>query len=1335
MAEQPLIFTKTADQVTGFLRKELMKTGWSVNPDAGVPRPGEAMVQIFGRLSELIIQRLNQLPEKYFLAFLNEAGVDLLPPRPARSEVVLNPSKDAANVTRVAAGTQVATKKTEIRPEIVFETERDINVVKASLSICLAVDPVKLSDRSAIAKGDSSGSYKAFAGEVERDRVLYFADASLFCFADDAGRVNATLTLDFSFSSPGRPDLDGWRLHWLYYDGSTWQDLIQYGKATIEDTTADFSTDGTIHLKNLPQLCKYVFADKNHESWLACRLTGGSGRAYLPEISGLVASRIIDIPLATPQPADLLISAIHAGSALLPLPVDDEFFPFGQGPARLDAFYLRSDEAFAKVGATVELSFDLVGLGVSDSGQELTNLRVEWAYASTDGWHVLGISSRTGVTGTVLDFSDATLGFTNGSNGLKVSFTVPSAEQSPFSKIKVGKEEGLWLRARIISGGFWADTIFKDVRIPVARPPLVKKLTVGYRNYQSAATTPAALYAIHSQVDQIFRPSEKFPLSPFMGKLDVPALYLGFTEVFPPGEWLQLLIDVDEERGDSDPASQLWWEYWDGEENDWQTLPVSDQSFSLSRRGYLGFYGPEGQQQTTLFGTQAAWLRVRPHVEPPIAVAPADLTLEPGADGQVTIKLDGSASSAVQGLHIANYRWTLQPPQAGGGGDQSVTVTGDEGSVTLDASASALASGRDIVCYHWTLVSSSHLIPQAGPDITVSASGSTATLTLDASGSTDVSGAPLARYLWRRSLAAESVAVDNEAPVPLPSPYLKSIRSNIVPVVNAITINEELLGSGNGKGGQSFVLFRPPILDQVALYVRETDQPSADDLRELEKELSRAEETGSTTVFALTQPASAGIWVRWCPVEHFYGSGPTSRHFDLDRGTGAIVFGDGERGRVLPPGRDNIKVLYYRTHQGGQGNVAAADIRVLRNPTGPLATIKKVTNPWAASGGTAAETVGEVRRRGPRSLKHRGKAVTIEDFAWLARDASGEVARAWCLPTRDVSGLTHAGWVTLVVIPATTEDKPFPSPSLLRHVRQYIEKRTLINLPVSRQIVVKGPEFVEARVAARIVPTWTDKADEAKLAVIDNLEAFLHPLTGGPQGEGWDLGRDVYLSEIYAVIEQTAGVDHVIEAALDCSIMQWNLTLASPLPQTVSDGSRVTTFDERLRLVLARTVKVAGSSGTKAGTLCNQDLSRIIPVSGFKVGDRVDVVDTVNQVQVKGPSIKALIEDGSGVLFDQAFAECETLPPVIELALLARDGSIRLPLVAWKIVGGMIIGASLQLFDPAVDSLCILAEGRRFSSLEFLDFTLMSPRRDSVAVPRGHLVYSGTHAIETVLEE
>jgi hypothetical protein len=46
------------------------------------------------------------------------------------------------------------------------------------------------------------------------------------------------------------------------------------------------------------------------------------------------------------------------------------------------------------------------------------------------------------------------------------------------------------------------------------------------------------------------------------------------------------------------------------------------------------------------------------------------------------------------------------------------------------------------------------------------------------------------------------------------------------------------------------------------------------------------------------------------------------------------------------------------------------------------------------------------------------------------------------------------------------------------------------------------------------------------------LNAFLDPLTGGPDGLGWPFGRDVYRSEILQVIGAVPGVDHVIRLTL-----------------------------------------------------------------------------------------------------------------------------------------------------------------------------------------------------------
>ncbi|MEW5818489.1 MAG: hypothetical protein AB1798_24250, partial [Spirochaetota bacterium] len=52
------------------------------------------------------------------------------------------------------------------------------------------------------------------------------------------------------------------------------------------------------------------------------------------------------------------------------------------------------------------------------------------------------------------------------------------------------------------------------------------------------------------------------------------------------------------------------------------------------------------------------------------------------------------------------------------------------------------------------------------------------------------------------------------------------------------------------------------------------------------------------------------------------------------------------------------------------------------------------------------------------------------------------------------------------------------------------------------------------------------EADFVRRLVNERLQTYFHPLKGGPDGKGWEFGRDVYISEICKVIEDTEGVNH-----------------------------------------------------------------------------------------------------------------------------------------------------------------------------------------------------------------
>jgi hypothetical protein len=116
--------------------------------------------------------------------------------------------------------------------------------------------------------------------------------------------------------------------------------------------------------------------------------------------------------------------------------------------------------------------------------------------------------------------------------------------------------------------------------------------------------------------------------------------------------------------------------------------------------------------------------------------------------------------------------------------------------------------------------------------------------------------------------------------------------------------------------------------------------------------------------------------------------------------------------------------------------------------------------------------------------------------------------------------------VTVVIVPQSREPRPQPSLELRQQVHAYLTARTPGTLD-PQQVAVIGPTYLPIGVAALVVPRVRGEAGSVGDRVRAALERFLHPLTGGPEGRGWEFGRDVFLSDMAAILEAVAGVDYV----------------------------------------------------------------------------------------------------------------------------------------------------------------------------------------------------------------
>jgi Baseplate J-like protein len=353
-------------------------------------------------------------------------------------------------------------------------------------------------------------------------------------------------------------------------------------------------------------------------------------------------------------------------------------------------------------------------------------------------------------------------------------------------------------------------------------------------------------------------------------------------------------------------------------------------------------------------------------------------------------------------------------------------------------------------------------------------------------------------------------------------PRLQRMLLNTMMAAQTVTIRNETLGSSDGSANQAFHSAQTPVLAGQRLEVREPEKPSSVELAALSA--TPGDNPITTVSDAAGRPKE--IWVRWLQVPDFYGSGPRDRHYVLDRLTGEIHTGDGINGLIPSIGTGNIRLAAYQTGGGRAGNKPAGVI-VQMKTTVPY--IDKVTNTEAAAAGADAEALDSLLTRAPRELRHGGRAVTPEDYEDLAILASPEVARAKCIPLRNLiedpldEHPPVRGEVSVIILPRTTETKLQPSLELLSRVNDYLEAHSLPTAHVS----VVGPLYIRVDVKVEIALTSLEGASAVEQAVQQSLASFLHPLTGGLDADGWDFGRRPHLSDLYALIEEVPGVDHL----------------------------------------------------------------------------------------------------------------------------------------------------------------------------------------------------------------
>jgi predicted phage baseplate assembly protein len=338
------------------------------------------------------------------------------------------------------------------------------------------------------------------------------------------------------------------------------------------------------------------------------------------------------------------------------------------------------------------------------------------------------------------------------------------------------------------------------------------------------------------------------------------------------------------------------------------------------------------------------------------------------------------------------------------------------------------------------------------------------------------------------------------------APKLSFVKLNVTRAIAARTIRDEALEPVANARGRQWRLSQTPVLPESLIL--EVDDGGI--------------ESAATGAGRPAEAQSQAAFTPWKRVDDLLAYGPDDKVYELNPVTGEVTFGDGVHGAAVPQGFRNVRARSYQTGGGKAGAVAAEEVSALLS-SAPFVT--KVKNPLPASGGKDRESRSQTMSRGPQEIRARDRAVTVADYALLAERARGaRVERAHAVSGFHplFPGLPIPGVVGVFVVPPDRDEgPPTPDEETLRAVAVHLSEKAA---PLGVEVVAAAPLYHRIRIETGLfINPEADGGDTVRL-VAAALDDYLHPLTGGEDGDGWPFGGTIRYPALLRVVTNVKGV-------------------------------------------------------------------------------------------------------------------------------------------------------------------------------------------------------------------
>lgn len=195
--------------------------------DHNVSDPGVMLIELFAWMVDILLYRLNQVPERDFLKFLELIGAKPRPAVPATAELMFWFTAPSTGVREIRRGIEVATRQTETRAAVLFTTDAPLTVREPNLRYFILERLVRSAAGPTFVYEDVSD--RLLRGEPTRAEVFQptpqEGDAFYFGFADNMDSHIIRLNIYCDMLRGSNINQDDPPLVWEFWDGHNWIDL------------------------------------------------------------------------------------------------------------------------------------------------------------------------------------------------------------------------------------------------------------------------------------------------------------------------------------------------------------------------------------------------------------------------------------------------------------------------------------------------------------------------------------------------------------------------------------------------------------------------------------------------------------------------------------------------------------------------------------------------------------------------------------------------------------------------------------------------------------------------------------------------------------------------------------------------------------------------------------------------------------------------------------------------------------------------------------------------------------------------------------------------------